>query len=90
MVIDDPFLIISDYHDFHGRSSEKQTIALKGSGFSCFHPRRSGIPPVAITPENVEIIPKKEGVRGILPLSCIPLWGERGSFSKLPQRINEY
>jgi hypothetical protein len=25
-------------------------------------PRRSGIPPIAITPYNVEIIPKKEGV----------------------------
>jgi hypothetical protein len=49
-------------------------IALGGSSFSCFRPRRSGIPPIAMTPDKVEIYPKKK----------------RGSFSKLLQRINEY
>jgi hypothetical protein len=34
--------------------------------------------------------PKKEEVKGMLPLGCFPLEGERGSFSKLPQRINGY
>jgi len=38
---------------------------------------------------RLKYIPKKEGVKGMLPLSCFPLWGERGSFSKLPQRINK-
>jgi hypothetical protein len=60
------------------RSSEKQTIAPGGSGFSCFHPGRSGIPPIAITPYNVEIIPKNEGVRRMPPLSCFPLGGREG------------
>jgi hypothetical protein len=78
MVNDDPSLIISDYHDFHKKSSEKQTIAPGGSGFSCFRPHRSGIPLVAITPHKAEIISKKEGVKGMLPLSCFPLRGGEG------------
>jgi hypothetical protein len=35
-----------------------------------------GHPPVAITPEKVEkILFKKEGVKGMLPACCLPLWG---------------
>jgi hypothetical protein len=48
----------------------------------CFRPRLSGIPHIAITPEKVENnIPKKEGVKGMLPTYCLPLWGERGLLS---------
>jgi hypothetical protein len=46
---------------------------------SCFHPRRSGIPPIAITPDKVEKYSlKKEGVKGMLPTCCFPLWGREG------------
>jgi hypothetical protein len=31
----------------------------------------------------------KRGGKGILSLGCLPLWGERGSPSWLPQRISE-
>jgi hypothetical protein len=31
----------------------------------------------------------KRGGKGMLPLGCLPLWGERGSPSQLPQRISE-
>jgi hypothetical protein len=90
MVNDEPSLIISDYHDFQGKSSEKQTIAFGGSSFSCVRPRRSGISPVAITPDKVEIYPKKKkGSGGCFPWAASPSGGERGSFSKLSQRINE-
>ena len=40
------------------------------------------IPPIAITPDNVENNnpknPKKEGVKGTLPYMLLPLLGERG------------
>jgi len=38
----------------------------------------------------LKYIPIKEGVKGIAPWAASPSGGERGSFSKLPQRINEY
>jgi len=64
---------------------------LRAPVFSCFRPSRSGIPPIAITPDKVEIYPKKKrGLRGCSPWAASPSGGERGSFSKLPQRINEY
>jgi hypothetical protein len=38
-----------------------------------------GIPHIAITPEKVENnTPKKEGVKGMLPACCLPLWGREG------------
>jgi hypothetical protein len=38
-----------------------------------------GIPPIAITPDKVENnTPKKEGVKGMLPACCLPLWGREG------------
>jgi hypothetical protein len=38
-----------------------------------------GIPPIAITLDKVENnTPKKEGVKGMLPLGCLPLWGREG------------
>jgi hypothetical protein len=38
-----------------------------------------GHPPIAITPDTVEIYPeKKKGVKGMLPLGCFPLWGREG------------
>jgi hypothetical protein len=46
--------------------------------------------PIAITPDTVEIYPKKKrGLRGCSPWVALPSGGERGSFSKLYQRINE-
>jgi hypothetical protein len=75
----DPPLIISDYHDFQEKSSEKQTIAPVGSTFSCFRPRRPGITPMAITPDKVEIYPGKRGGQGGAPLELFPPPGERGS-----------
>jgi hypothetical protein len=42
-------------------------------------PRHLGIPYSAITPEKVENnTPKNEGVKGMLPLGCLPLWGGEG------------
>jgi len=38
-----------------------------------------GQPPIGITPEKVENnTPEKEGVKGMLPLGCLPLWGREG------------
>jgi hypothetical protein len=38
-----------------------------------------GIPHSAITPEKVENnTPKKEHVKEMLPLGCLPLWGREG------------
>jgi len=37
-----------------------------------------GHPPIAITPDKVEIYPKKKGVKGMLPLGCFPLWEREG------------
>ena len=38
-----------------------------------------GQPPIAITPDKVENnTPEKEGVKGMLPLGCLPLWGREG------------
>jgi hypothetical protein len=49
-----------------------------------------GHPPIAITPDKVEIYPKKKrGSRRCFPWAASPSGGERGSFSKKPQRINE-
>jgi len=48
-----------------------------------------GILPIAITPDKVEISPEKRGGQGDAPLGQLPALGERGSFSRLPQRINE-
>jgi hypothetical protein len=42
-------------------------------------PAASGIPHIAITTDKVENnTPKKEGVKGIFPLGCLPLWGREG------------
>jgi hypothetical protein len=60
------------------RSSEKQTIAPMGSTFSYFRPRRPGIPPIAKTPDWVEIYPKKRGGQGLPLLGCLPLSGREG------------
>jgi len=49
-----------------------------GSSFSCFRPAARVCPSIAITPDKVEIYLKKEGVRGMLPLGCLPLWGREG------------
>jgi hypothetical protein len=45
-----------------------------------------GILPIAITPDKVEIYPEKR----CSPCAASPTGGERGSFSKRPQRIIEY
>jgi hypothetical protein len=38
-----------------------------------------GHSPIAINPEKVENnTPKKEGVKGMLPACCLPLWGREG------------
>jgi len=37
-----------------------------------------GHPTIAITPDKVEIYPKKEGVKGMPSLGCFPLWGREG------------
>ena len=52
-------------------------IALGGSSTSCFHPRRYGIPQNAIAPQKVDENISK-GVKGILPLGCLPHWGREG------------
>jgi hypothetical protein len=79
----DPPLIISDYHDFQEKSSKKQTIAPGGSTFSCFRPRRPGIPPSAIISDKVENNTlKKRGGQGGVPLGLLLPLGERGSFSR--------
>ena len=49
-----------------------------------------GHPTIAITPDKVEIYPKKEGVKGMPSLGCFPLWGREGAFTKLSQREMEY
>ena len=36
------------------------------------------MPPIAISPDKVEIAPEKRGGRGMLPLGCFPLWGREG------------
>jgi hypothetical protein len=49
-----------------------------------------GHPPIAITPDKVEKYSlKKRGSRGCFPWAASPSGGERGSPSKLPQRISE-
>ena len=53
-------------------------IALGGSSTSCFRPRRQGIPKNAITPQKVDENTSKVGVKGVLPLGCLPLWGREG------------
>jgi hypothetical protein len=45
-----------------------------------------GHPPIAITPDKVEIYPEKR----CSPWAASLTGGVRGSFSKRPQRINEY
>jgi len=47
------------------------------------HPRRVGIPHVAIALNEVngklrEKTSEKKGVKGALPLGCFPLWGREG------------
>ncbi len=41
-------------------------------------PPPPGHPPIAITPDKVEIYPKKEGVKGMLPLGCFLCRGREG------------
>jgi hypothetical protein len=52
--------------------------------------------PAARASTNIAIIirrlmknPDKRGGKRMLPACCLPLWGERGSPSWLPQRISE-
>ena len=52
--------------------------ALGGSSTWCLHSRRQGTPQNAIAPRNVDENTSKVGVKGVLPLGCLPLWGREG------------
>jgi hypothetical protein len=89
------FLKNSPFHFFKKpgfvETLEKQSIVLGGSFLHrASAPAASGIPHIAIIPDNVENnLRKKRGSRGCSPHAASPSGGERGSPSWLPQRITE-
>jgi hypothetical protein len=64
---------------FRGNPHRNKQSLLGAPAFHASASRRSGISPVAITPDKVEIYPKKkEGVKGMLLLGCFPPGGREG------------
>jgi hypothetical protein len=58
--------------------------------FFMLPPPPPGYPPITITPDEVEIYPKKKrGSRECSPWEYFPSGGERGLFTKVPQRTNK-
>ena len=68
----------------------KQTVAFGGSlHLVLLPPPLQASQNIAIALRRLMKSSEKEGVRGMLPLDCLPLWGESGSPSQLPHRISE-
>jgi hypothetical protein len=75
---------------FMGNPGEKQAVALWGSFLHrASAPATRASPNITITIRRLMKNPDKSGGKGMLPACCLPLWGERGSPSWLPQRISE-